>query len=193
VSLDGLLRGVVEVLHECRIPFMITGSIASAYYAVPRATQDADLVVDPGPDQLKLLVERLQRRGFYFSESAAQEALLVRGQFNAIDASNGWKADLIIRKDRPFSLQEFSRRRSATVLGVEVSLATHEDLILAKLEWAAMGDSSLQERDVLQLLEAGWETLDMEYIAEWARELGVDAAWERAIERVKASRDDNAG
>ena len=193
MSLDGLLRGVVEALHECRIPFMLTGSIASAYYAIPRSTQDADLVVDPRPDQLKLLVEHLQRRGYYVSEVAAQEALLVRGQFNAIDASVGWKADLIIRKDRPFSVEEFSRRRSATVLGVEVSLATHEDLILAKLEWASLGDSSLQERDVLQLLEAGWETLDMDYIAEWARKLGVGAGWERALERVKASRDDTAG
>jgi hypothetical protein len=193
LSLDDLLRGVVKALHECRIPFMLTGSIASAYYAIPRSTQDADLVVDPRPDQLKLLVERLQQRGYYVSEVAAQEALLVRGQFNAIDASIGWKADLIIRKDRPFSVQEFSRRRSATVLGVEVSLATHEDLILAKLEWAALGDSSLQERDVLQLLEAGWETLDMDYIAEWARKLGVEAAWERALERVKTSRDETAG
>jgi hypothetical protein len=27
---------------------MLTGSLASAYYGTPRATQDIDLVVDPG-------------------------------------------------------------------------------------------------------------------------------------------------
>jgi hypothetical protein len=188
VSLNDLLKGVVEVLQECRIPFMLTGSLAGSYYAIPRATQDADLVVDPGPEDITALVERLQERGLYVSEGAAREAFRSRGQFNAIDARIGWKADLIIRKDRPFSVQEFSRRRPATVLGVEVSLASREDLILAKLEWAKMGESSLQRRDAMQLVEAGWESLDTEYIAKWAAELGVDAAWESVLEQVRRSR-----
>jgi hypothetical protein len=188
VSLNDLLKGVVEALQECRIPFMLTGSLAGAYYAIPRATQDADLVVDPDPEDIAALVERLQERGLYVSEAAAREAFRSRGQFNAIDARIGWKADLIIRKDRPFSLQEFSRRCPATVLGVEVSLATREDLILAKLEWAKIGESSLQRRDVMQLVEAGWESLDTEYIAKWAAELGVDAAWASVLEQVRRSR-----
>jgi hypothetical protein len=190
LSLNDLLKGVVEALRECRIPFMLTGSLAGAYYAIPRATQDADLVVDPGPGEIALLVERLKERGLYVSEVAAEEALRVRGQFNVIDARIGWKADLIIRKNRPFSIQEFGRRRSATILGVEVALATREDLILAKLEWAEMGDSGLQHRDILQLVEAGWDSLDRDYIATWAAELDVASAWKRVLEEIERSRGD---
>jgi hypothetical protein len=46
---------------------------------------------------------------------------------DVIDAASGWKADLVIRKDRPFSVEEFSRRTPAQVLGVHVAIATPED------------------------------------------------------------------
>jgi hypothetical protein len=61
--------------------------------------------------------------------------LASQGQFSAIDADRGWKADLIIRKARSFSVTEFARRHEATLLGVEVSLTRLEDLILAKLDF----------------------------------------------------------
>lgn len=63
----------------------------------------------------------------------------------------GWKVDLIVRNGRPFSETEFGRRQKAELLGVEVSLATIEDVLLSKLEWSRLGDSELQRRDVLQL------------------------------------------
>ena len=79
---------------------------------------------------------------------AAEEALRVQGQFNVIDPESGWKADLIVRKAREFSLSEFNRRRSARILGIEVALTSVEDLIIAKLEWSQPGDSDLQREDV---------------------------------------------
>jgi hypothetical protein len=42
MTLTALLRRVVEVLDEAGVPYMLTGSLASAYYALPRATQDID-------------------------------------------------------------------------------------------------------------------------------------------------------
>lgn len=189
MSLSSLLKTVVEALEECGIPFMLTGSIAGAYYALPRATQDADLVVDPSADQLDSLVQLLRNRGLYVSETAAAEALRERGQFNAIDPKMGWKIDLIIRKDRSFSVLEFSRRLPGTVEGVEVALTSLEDLILAKLEWAGMGDSDLQRRDVLQLTEAGWDHLDRTYISKWATALGIEGEWNRILMQVTVSRD----
>jgi len=34
-------------------------------------------------------------------------AVQQRDMFNRIDTSTGWKVDLIVRKDRPFSVMEF--------------------------------------------------------------------------------------
>lgn len=115
---------------------MLTGSLAAAFYGTPRATQDVDLVIEPQPDKLQRLVDNLRAAGLYADIEAAREALRTGGQFNAIDPSTGWKVDLIFRRARPFSKAEFERRQQHDLFGVEVALATLEDLIIAKLEWS---------------------------------------------------------
>jgi hypothetical protein len=184
LSLTEFLSRIARSLSEAGVPFMLTGSLAAAYYGTPRATQDIDLVIDPGEMQLSRLVDILLAGGLYVSKDAAAEAFERRGQFNVIDSDTGWKADLIIRRAREFSRTEFGRRRSAHLFGVEVALATPEDLIVAKLEWSELGDSELQRRDIAQLFDAGGESLDLEYIKKWIAELGLEEAWEK-LERYR--------
>ena len=96
-----------------------------------------------------------------------------------IDATSGWKADLIVRKDRPFSREEFSRRVHARLLDVDLWVATPEDTVLAKLEWSARGGSDLQMEDVAGIVRVRAQDLDRVYIRRWAAELGVLEIWER--------------
>lgn len=184
MTLALLLRTVVGVLEESGTPYMLTGSMAGAYYSLPRATQDIDFVLDANRGQVDDIVRRFTDRGYYASSTAAREALRFHGQFNVIDPASGWKVDLIIRKDRSFSSEEFSRRRPAEVLGVSVSITTPEDLVLAKLEWAKLGDSALQRRDVAQLVRFRWDTLDRDYIDHWAIELGLKDEWDTVARDV---------
>jgi hypothetical protein len=107
-----------------------------------------------------------------------------RGQFNVIDPDHGWKADLIIRKDRPFSAEEFSRRTVASVLGVEIALASLEDVVLAKLEWSRCGDSVLQRQDVEQLVGQRLADLDRPYLDHRICELGLKDEWENVLKRL---------
>ena len=46
MSLGRFLKTVVGLLDEAGVPYMLTGSLAAAYYATPRATQDIDLVIE---------------------------------------------------------------------------------------------------------------------------------------------------
>ena len=48
----------------------------------------------------------------------------------------GVKIDLIIRKSRAFSLEEFDRRQLVTVQGLPLFVASAEDVAIAKLEWS---------------------------------------------------------
>lgn len=185
MSLAKFLREVVEILEDSGVPHMLTGSLASAYYATPRATQDVDLVIDTDPAALERVVVKLSEAGYYVDKAAALAALESKGQFNAIDPGGGWKVDLIIKKDRSFSRTEFDRRISASMLGVEVSLASLEDVLLAKLEWSQMGDSELQRRDVVQLLERAGERLDVAYVERWVLDLGLSDEWKNARERAR--------
>lgn len=178
------LRTIIEALEACGIPHMIAGSLASTLHGVPRATHDIDLVIDPTRAALDALVRRLSDGGHYVSEAAADEAWRRRGQFNAVDLATGWKIDLILRKQRPFSVEEFARRTRAEILGTEVFVATAEDTILSKLEWARLGESERQLRDVVGILEMAGDRLDRDYLERWAAELGVVELLQRARDAV---------
>jgi hypothetical protein len=186
VSPGDPLREIVGALDRCAIPHMIAGSLASTFHGVPRATQDVDLVIDPSRPALESLVRLLSGSGFYVSEVAVEEAWRRRGQFNAIHQESGWKIDLILRKQRPFSTTEFERRQAAEILGTRAFVATAEDTVLAKLEWSRLGESERQLRDVIGILEMAGDRLDHAYLERWAAELGVADLLRRAREGITA-------
>lgn len=100
--------------------------------------------------------------------------------FNVVDTASGWKADLIIRRSLPFSRTEFDRREAVEFEGTLLWVATVEDTILAKLEWAALGESARQLEDVSALIRVAGERLDRGYLDRWIAELGLDGQWQEA-------------
>lgn len=184
MSLAAFLRRVVEALDEAGVHHMLTGSLAAAYYAVPRATQDIDIVIETSREGLDRLLDALLAAGWYVDRGAALEAWRGRAQFNTIEPESGWKADFIVRKERPYSREEFARRARVSLLGVELAVASLEDVLIAKLEWSRLGDSALQRRDVVQLMERTWGSLDQSYLKKWIAELGLESEWDSARTRV---------
>lgn len=177
---------MVSALDQAGIPHMLTGSYAGSFHGAPRATQDIDLVIAPtGEAQLRELARRLPADQFYVPLETAQEALREETMFNVIDLAGGWKVDCIIRKSRPFSRAEFERRQPATVLGIPLSVATLEDLILSKLEWARRGESRRQVEDVAELLRRRAPAVDQVYLQRWIGALGLEREWEE-VNRLAA-------
>lgn len=182
MTLDDLVGRLVAELDAANIPYMVVGSVASSYHGEPRMTRDLDVVIDPEPDRLDSLVGRLQAAGLYADTEAAREAVGHRTQFNVIDPMSGWKADLIIRRDRPFSREEFARRQETTLPQGPVRMATAEDIILAKLESARSTRSERQLRDAAGIVAVSGDRLDIGYIERWAGELGVAELWRSVSE-----------
>jgi hypothetical protein len=179
------LAVIVSELQRFGISHMLAGSFASTYHGDPRTTNDIDLVIDPSREALGRFVRGLDPERFYVSAETAREAFERRGQFNVVLLDSGWKADLILRKDRAFSRAEFERRQPVEIFGVQVHVATAEDTVIAKLEWARAGESERQLRDVIGILAASGERLDRDYIARWVAELGLQAIWDRAKSEVE--------
>ncbi len=177
------LQLIIAALDQAEIPHMLVGSFASGVHGPPRFTNDIDLVIDPTPDSLGKLIRFLSEADVYVNAEVAKDELDRRGQFNVIEDSGTWKADLVYRKDRAFSRSEFERRIAASVLGVPLFLATAEDTILAKLEWARIGGGSEQQlRDVRGIVDVRADNLDLPYIEQWLDELGVRDLWNRVRE-----------
>ncbi len=177
MSSPKVLRRITQALENAGIAYMLTGSFASARYGVPRSTQDIDLVIEATAAQLRTFVQSLPADEYYADLDAALEAQRKESLFNVIDLATGWKIDLIIRKSRSFSREEFGRRRVVDLQGLGLFVATAEDVILAKLEWAKLGNSDRQIEDVVAILRLQSETLDRRYLERWIAELELNEQW----------------
>jgi hypothetical protein len=175
MSQEEFLARLAERLDTVGIPFMVTGSIGSSFHGRHRATQHVDLVIDPTAEQLDVFVELIRDR-YYVSPEAAHDALRRRSMFNIIDLKEGWKADLIIRKDRPFSVEEFQRRKIGTLQDRPMPVASAEDIILSKLEWNTITPSDRQLQDALNVALVQGPKLDKAYLRKWAPSLGLEQA-----------------
>jgi hypothetical protein len=177
---DTLAR-IVTLLDRAGIPYMVTGSVASSHHGLPRMTHDADVVVDLEAASLERLLAALHAADLYVGVETARDALRARRQFNVIDPASGFKIDLIVLKDRPFSRVEFERRRPARLTDtLTASVATAEDSILSKLEWSRKaGESAQQLADAAGVVRMSSGSLDVGYIERWAEELGVLDLWRR--------------
>jgi hypothetical protein len=179
IGFPELLRRLVAALDGANVPFMIAGSFASTAHGLPRATQDLDIVIDPpNPAALEALLGCFPADEYYVDSDTARDALRRRAMFNVIDNETGWKIDFILRKNRPFSQEEFRRRQALTLLGVPVFVASAEDTIIAKLEWSLQGGGSeRQRRDIVGILETAGPSIDIAYVERWVRDLGLETEW----------------
>lgn len=168
-----VLRDVTERLNEAGIPYMLTGSLALCYYALPRMTRDIDMVIDPEHRSAGELCALFDEFYFVFEEAVAS-ALKRRSMFNLIHKDMLIKADLIVRKQDPHRVFEFEHRQQVTFRDIPVSIVRKEDLIIAKLIWAKDSKSRMQLGDVRSLLATGCE---MSYIKAWVEKIGLKDIW----------------
>ena len=180
MNVSEVLGRIITQVEETGIAYMLVGSFASSFHGAMRATQDIDLVIEASPEQLKALIARLQREGYYAELDAAMEAFRHESLFNVIDTSSGWKIDLIFRKSRPFDQEEFRRRRLAKLFDVQLFVASAEDVVISKLEWSKLGGSQRQIEDVAKVLTHKWTALDQTYLSKWIGELQLQEQWSAA-------------
>jgi len=180
MSTSEVFQRITSALDEAGIAYMLAGSFASAYYGAPRTTQDIDLVIAATPEQLRTLVGLLPRNEYYVDLEAALEASRQQSLFNIIDLATGWKVDLIIRKSRAFSHEEFRRRRLVRLQDIPLFVASLEDVVISKLEWARLAQSRRQIEDVAGILRMREHSLDLTYVETWVLELGLTAEWSDA-------------
>jgi hypothetical protein len=186
MSQPELLTVVVNVLHELKIEFMLTGSHASSLQGEARSTHDIDLVVNLRPEDASPLLHAFQGDRFYLSESAVRDAIRLKRMFNLLEITTGEKVDFWVLTDTPFDRSRFARRQSVDLGEQIIDISAPEDTILMKLSWCQQsGGSEKQFNDVLRVYELQAELLDLEYIQKWAAWLDVEELWQRVLEQAE--------
>jgi hypothetical protein len=186
MELYELLEQVVLTFERLRIPYLITGSVASMAYGEPRLTNDIDLVAAIDRTHVAALAAAFPASSFYLSDDAIQAAITHQSQFNIIHPASGLKIDVMVRKDTPFDRSRFARARTLRPTeSYPASFATAEDVIIKKMEYYRAGESEKHLRDITGMLKISGEEIDRAYITEWADRLGLRQIWDMIQQRMK--------
>lgn len=125
-----VLKMVGERLSNNRFQFMLTGSLALAYYATPRMTRDLDVVVDLREADVDRLTG-VFRTDFYLDPEDARAAVVAQRMFNLMHLETGIKVDFIVRKATEYREAEFLRRRAVGSTKSEMQLRDIKSLVHA--------------------------------------------------------------
>jgi hypothetical protein len=175
-----VLTIVTGRLESAGIPYMLTGSIATNYYSVPRMTRDIDLVVElwaADVDRFCVLFEG----DFYLERDAVAAAITERSAFNLIHRAYVIKVDCIVRKESDYRRTEFARQLRRSIEGHGLAIVAPEDLIISKLDWMRETRSEIQLADVRNLLRSVPD-LDRQYLTHWTERLGLSALYGEALD-----------
>ena len=184
---QGELMGlIIKAFESLKIPYMITGSQASAYYGEPRFTRDIDIVTDLKEEQVADFSRFFPEDEFYCDKDMIKAEIKRRGQFNIIHSSSGLKIDIILTKATPFSKTEFSRRKPGAVSPEQEAYFTSpEDVIIKKMDFYREGGSEKHLRDITGILKISYDIIDIDYITKWADSLSLRDIWDAILRRIK--------
>ena len=172
-----VLRDIASKFAQGNIDYMLTGSMAMNYYAEPRMTRDIDVVVALDSNDIDTIA-RLFGTDYYLARETITRAITRESVFNLIHTETIIKVDCIVRKSSDYRRLEFERRLAITIQDFVVWIASKEDLIISKLDWARDSRSELQLRDVKNLLAT---RCDSQYLKQWTRELGLYDLWQECV------------
>jgi hypothetical protein len=172
-----LLKDALGRLNGAGIRYMLTGSMASNAWGIPRTTHDLDFVLQVPPSQIAALTNAFT--GDYFiDEAAIRMAYQAPHQFNAIHVPSALKIDFWMLRPVPFEREMFGRKLRHEILGETAWIATPEDVILHKLYWNQITPSERQLQDAAGVVSVQRGSLDESYLRRWAAELGVTTVLE---------------
>jgi hypothetical protein len=172
------LRPVITVFEELGISYYIGGSIASSAYGTPRSTMDVDLITALSFIHIEPLKKKLEGE-YLVDEEMIKDALNTKTSFNIIHYKSMLKVDIFILKEQLYSHKAFERRTQDSLQDesetLNIFLCSPEDVILTKLEWYRLGGETSERQwlDILGVIKVQGNSLDKNYLIEWAKKLDV--------------------
>ena len=166
MTADEAAVAVIEALDRARIPFMIVGSLASNFHGIPRATRDADFLMQIESASMSALAATLPA-GLQLAPEAAFETVTGTTRYLVTLRQSPFVCELFVCGDDPHDVARFGRGERVRALGRQVAMATAEDMVITKLRWAAQANRSKDRDDVRNIIAVRGADLDWAYIERW--------------------------
>lgn len=166
VKIEDVFVALIKLFSKHKIPYMVVGGFAVAFWGEPRLTKDIDLVLATSKDILSKLVDILRDNNYVFHYEELKMLAKLSNRFTIADATNTFRIDLWVPQTY-FEEQAFKRRLNKKYNGKKILLISPEDLILFKL----LADRTKDIDDIKGILARQKGKLDRNYLTLWAKSL----------------------
>ena len=186
-GLDEIARQFVRVFETQAIPYALMGGLAVRIHALPRPTFDVDFTILLPRTELPRLHQLVEELGFTMPDAQRGGWLdAVRGlpviKFQIWGDERAIDVDVFLA-ETAFQRELLERRQRHPTDGFEAWFVSPEDLILLKL-LANRPKDRVDVGDILFIQGS----LDRDYMRRWARDLGVEAELNTALQQADAER-----
>lgn len=182
MTADEAVVALLDALHTADIPYMIVGSLASNFHGIPRATRDADFVVELPPGALQRLGDMLPP-DLKLDPQGSFEVVTGTTQYLVNLSGSPFVCELFVRGNDAHDQERFRRRQRVRAFGRATSVASAEDMVITKLRWAGEANRSKDRDDIRNIIAVQDSNLDWEYIRRWSTEHGTSSL----LEQIRAS------
>jgi len=188
VTSDEAVIAVIDALNSGGINYMIVGSYSTNFYGVPRATHDADIVIELTNQSMSALRDRLGP-DFIFDPQMAFETITATSKFVVKMISPPFKVELFLLSNDPHDLERFARRKKVRLCNRDVYMASLEDTIIMKLRWGRGGGRRKDLDDIVKVLGVQAKDIDYAYLRGWCDRHGTRKLLEELLREVSNTKD----
>jgi len=184
LSFEDFLKMILSVLEKAGIDYMIGGAVAVWPWGEPRSTQDVDIVIHLGIEQINALSKELEKVDIYLPPDIILDSLhetRIDLPINAIHGASGYKTEMfLMREDDELRKKAFQRRVNVD-FGPEIGkvfIHSPEDLIIYKMMYYSLSQQTKHIRDIGSIIKTRGDKLDYDYIQNWVTEKQLSTIWQ---------------
>jgi hypothetical protein len=177
VTPDEMTLAVIDALEAAAIPYLIVGSLSSNFHGVPRATQDADFVIDIAAGAISRLANALPSP-VTIEAQAGFETVTGSVRYVVVSPGSPFVCEIFALSEDPHDVERMRRRLRVSLLGRQTFVATAEDTIITKLRWAVLARRGKDVDDVRNIIAVRGDELDWSYLRHWTAAHGSTALLE---------------
>jgi hypothetical protein len=163
---------VIDALESLAVPYMLVGSFSSNFYGIPRATHDADFVVQLREGQVRALAQSLGP-AFRLDPQMSFESVTGTTRYTIRLADTPFEVELFSLSDDDYDRQRFLRRRRVWLRNRETFLPSAEDVIITKLRWSRGGRRGKDVDDARNVIAVQGARIDWDYVGSWCGRHGT--------------------
>lgn len=173
MNADEALVALVGVLESLAIPYMVSGSLATNVYGVPRATDDGDFVLELPPGGRIADIAAALPDTIRLEPQVQFETVTTSRMHICTVADSPFRMELFQLTDDPYDRERFDRRYRLALPFGTVWMPTVEDVIVTKLLWAVRAGRLKDQDDCRGVIALQANLVDWGYVCRWCDRHGT--------------------